>query len=183
MSCTDNSDDLCIFCLELLNKKSNKENKKNNITNITNEMQDIAYTNLKLKCNHVFHIECFFLYIKYHYKKPDGRIGKNKLKCPVCRYIILKNNIRKILIKYLFLLRRLRLKISIRKIFIYFNDNTDTIDTTDTTHNTDTLELEKSYSKDEDKDEEEQDKDEEDEDFLKNKLEFRSRQILKLVLI
>ena len=130
MSCTDN-DDLCIFCLELLNKKSNTEkNKENNNTkNIDNEMQDIAYTNLKLKCNHVFHIECFFLYIKYHYKKSDGRIGKNKLKCPVCRYIIVKNNIRKILIKYLFLLKRLRLKISIRKIFIYFNDNTDTTDT------------------------------------------------------
>ena len=102
-------------------------------------------------------------------------IGKNKLKCPVCRYIIVKNNIRKILIKYLFLLKRLRLKISIRKIFIYFNDNTDT---------TDTLELEKSHSKDENKNEDkDEDKDEYDEDFLKNKIEFRSRQILKLVLI
>lgn len=166
--CTDNSDDLCIFCLELLNANKNTKTKNN-------EIQDIAYTNLKLKCNHIFHIECFFIYIKYHYGKLDTLDElQNKLKCPVCRYTISKNNIRQILIKYLFLLKKCHLKINIRKICIYFNYNIDKhfVKLTD--------EFEQFYYKNEDTDDED---DEYDQDFLKNKIVFRSRQILKLILM
>lgn len=159
----NNSDDLCIFCLELLNNK-----------NTDNELQDMTYANLKLNCNHIFHFECFFLYIKYHYGKLDTLQDlQNKLKCPICRYIISKNNIRQILIKYLFLLKRLHLKINIRKICIYFNYIDKLTD-----------KLKKSYCKDTNEHEDDEYEDDEyDEEFLKKKINFRSRQIFKLILM
>jgi hypothetical protein len=138
-------DNECIFCLGLLNNCKNSD-----IANIIN-------TNIKLKCNHIFHLDCFFLYVKYNSKKLDA------LKCPLCRNEILKNDIRKILISYYFLLKKLDLKISICNLFNFlkicfaFNIRRQDI-----------------ISDDDDDDTQE---------FLKKKICFRLTQIIKIILI
>jgi hypothetical protein len=100
----------CIFCLEEV-EVTDSCNLKND-KHYKNILLDITNKNIKLKCNHLFHLECFFLYIEYNYA--------TDLKCPLCRYDILKNDIRKILISYFILLIKLRLKISIDNLFNFF---------------------------------------------------------------
>ena len=170
MDNTNSFNNECIFCLELLNncynnKHNSKHNSKHNDKNYKNILLDITNTNIKLKCNHLFHLECFFLYIKYN------STTLNDLNCPLCRYNILKNDIRKILILYFILLIKLRLKISIDNLFHFLKNvvKLQSIKTSDHTsdHTSD-------YTNDDASD---------DSVFLKTKIYLRLRQILKIILI
>ena len=152
----------CIFCLELLQtndscyKKKDKDYKNKQHKDYQNILLDITNTNIKLKCNHYFHSECFFLYVKYNCKI------LNSLKCPICRYCILKNDIRKILITYFIMLKRLHFKMSINN-FLKWSKDDNQINFYETQQDTD-----ENYDT---------------RKFLKNKICFRSRQIIKLVLM
>ena len=153
----------CIFCLELLNNCYNNKhnNDKHNDKNYKNILLDITNTNIKLKCNHLFHLECFFLYIKYNSTILDN------LNCPLCRYDLLKNDIRKILISYFILLIKLRLKISIDNLFHF-------------------LKLLKNVVKRQcikTSDDASDDASDDTNVFLKTKIYLRLRQILKIILI
>lgn len=159
-------DNECIFCLELLNQKSDLNHKVNckytlPSINIVGKgtstyhhqlLLDIINKNIKLKCNHFFHLECFFMYIKYNSKTLDS------LKCPLCRYNIFKTDIRKILISYFILLKKLSLQIHINNLCNFYK---------------------KSYNQNDNQ----SDTDQQDTKFLQNKICFKLRQIIKLVLI
>lgn len=174
----------CIFCLELL-KIDEKDNCKIQEDydytlqdkQYKNKLLDITNTNIKLKCHHLFHLECFFLYIKFNSKI------LNDLKCPLCRYNILKNDIRKILILYFILLKKLRLKIGIDNLcnFLKLSKSTHQINDKDnfyeTLNTSDKNAVDKSDKNAVDT------SDTYDTKFLKNKICFRSRQIIKLVLM
>jgi len=156
----------CIFCLELLQtndscyKKKDKDYKNKQHKDYQNLLLDIVNTNVKLKCNHCFHSECFFLYVKYNCKI------LNSLKCPICRYSILKNDIRKILITYFIMLKKLHFKISINNFLKWSKDDNEIYNKINFYETQDTQEIYETYDTQE---------------FLKNKICFRSRQILKLV--
>ena len=100
----------CIFCLEVLNY-INKIHYENEIQENENEIEllNVINKNINLKCNHNFHIDCFFLYLKHN--KEKLRI----LPCPLCRYDLSRFEIIKILIVYLFYLKKLQYKIKMTK--------------------------------------------------------------------
>lgn len=153
------SDNECIFCLELLNNFK------------TSDIDDIITTNIKLNCNHLFHLDCFFLYVKYNSEKLDD------LECPLCRKKILKNDIRKILILYFFLLKKLSLKISIRNLFNFLKVLKRCL-----TFNI----IRQGYTKtasDDESDRSDESDEREDLEFLKAKICFRLKQIRKIIFI
>ena len=89
------------------------------------------------------------------------------MNCPLCRYDLLKNDIRKILISYFILLIKLRLKISIDNLFHF-------------------LKLLKNVVKRQcikTSDDASDDASDDTNVFLKTKIYLRLRQILKIILI
>jgi len=71
------SKDICIFCLELLNCINCIGKIHENETEI--KLLNVINKNINLKCNHDFHIDCFFLYKKNNKEN-------NTLPCPLFRY-------------------------------------------------------------------------------------------------
>lgn len=147
MSIYDQDD--CVFCLESLQRYYDPSSKNElftcneilntyNLVELTDDLYEIYLRQysidnecISLECKHVFHLDCFFMYLKNVYRNyTTSAFDSNVfLQCPLCRQEVSKRHVTTILQMFrelndiddnlITITERLRAKILYKKVIMY----------------------------------------------------------------